>query len=617
MSIGFTALMLLSVLVVIDVFPIANVRGEMNAPHDDGLTMDAVASDNIWTTDGDWEVNFFNFVSHADKTILVNGNLIVEDGATLTLTGVTLQINGSYNGEFGISVLAATGAWDGGILTIEESLSGPSVITSYTEDDNHRFGFVVEGSATASREAHLYMTNSELRQCGWDNEPLNNSQDSGLWIGSSNNIIDGNDISDSFNGVNYIGLTASTNTFQNNNVSYISGNGTYVRTATDITVDNNQYFECGQAIDFNGSADAIVTNNYLNVIYRYGAYFGSTAGVTFNYNTVENLIGFLGWVFAAVVFSDFSSDITANYNTLHSLPYSGLVAFFYSGGVTMTYNKFDDLSRNTAFGASFGDTAYFYKNSAGENSTFAGWETNGFWINQITGLTEVIENSASNTYQFTYANLGAGIHLWSCDEAVVRGNVLTDNDQSGMYILDSGNVSLIVEDNVLESNGVYGIMMSEPDPANPQFGGVKNAIVDNNYVNDTIFGIVSDKGFNQKYTNNSLDGNTDTAVWTGVDGTYIAFNTITNSGDGTAAGQGGVGIVGGAYDPIGDPIVENVIFDQNTVNDNIAISTDPINGIYLSNADNIWINECNLGNNDVGINGLGEVSNVLVEYAFR
>lgn len=608
-SIGFTALMILSVLVVIDVIPIANVRGEQNPPDDLGTGLDVQAGDGIWTTDGDWIIQLGNTVSHSDKTILVNGNLIIQEAASLTLSGVRLEINSSYNGEFHIEVQAASGFPTGGTFTVQNSGATPSIITSATEDGDHRFAFWVRGHAQNSKEAHLYMTNSELHECGWDNELLNNSEDSGLWIGSSDNTIDGNDISNVFNGVNYVGLTASTNTFQNNNVSYTDGNGTYVRTATDITIDNNDYFECVQGIDVNSSANIVVTNNYFNVIYQYGVYFGSVAGVTFSYNTVENLQGFLSWVFAAVVISDFSSNILAEYNHLHNNPFSGIVAFYYSGGATFRYNIFDDLYRSVGIGAQWGDTAYFYRNVVGENTSFIGYDSVGIWASQITGLTQVIENEAYNTDQWIYSNWGAGIQLWSVDEGIVRGNRMADNFRSGMYILDSGNVSLTIEDNVMDDNGAYGIYMTEPNTA-PQFGGVKNTIVDNNYINGSAFGIASNKGFNQKYTNNSLNLNTDTGIWTGVDGTYIAFNTITNTGTGANAGEGGMGIVGNSYD---DPTVENVVIDQNTIDDNIAVSIEPINGIYLSEADNIWINECTFDNNDVTINGLGSVTNVLVE----
>jgi chitodextrinase len=605
-SIGFAALMILNVLVVMNVIPVPSARGEQNPPQDTGL--------GYYDTYGDWIIDPFETKNYQDITIVVSGDLIVSYAANLTLEGVTLKMNSSYNGEYNI-IVESHATFEGGDLIIKESGVGPSIITSNTEDGGHRFGFIVESGATAGRSGWLSMTNSELRECGWDAGLGNNSDDSGLKIESTGNVINGNKISNVYNGVNYIGTTADNNVFQNNNVS-LAENGTYVRFARDITIDNNDFYECREGVNVNGTtANIVVTNNHFNRINRFSAFIAQAAGVTFDYNIVENQLGILNFIWPSVVFSE-SSTISANYNTLHNLRFHGMYAAQFTGGVTYTYNKFDDYdssatsSPGVAFGASIGDTVYYYRNTMGENSTkWVGEDTVGIWASRITGNCSIIENEVYNATQSTWSNTGAGIQLWGVDDVLVQGNILKDNLASGAYVLDSGNVSLTFENNILERNGNDGIRLTEPGTP-PSFGGVHNARINNNIINDSYFGIVSSEGTNHVITNNRLDGIRDTAIWTGIDDTYIAFNNITNHGDGVdTGGQGGIGIVGNTN---GDPTVDNVVVYQNDIINGRG-SPNRVTGMYLRDVDNIHIEENQLLINNIGIATYANVTNTLVE----
>jgi chitodextrinase len=621
-SIGFTALMLLSVLVVIDVFPIANVRGEVNAPYDN---WNGVMGDFIYGTDGTWEIEFFETKSYADITIVVNGDLIVHDGATLTLTGVTLQMNSSFNGEFKIQVLAATGNWDGGRLIIEESLSGPSIITSYTEDGDHNFGFEVYGTndiLLPDKDGRIDMTNSELRYCGWNNTDLQ-FKDTGLWINSRNNVIDNNVFTNTYNGVSFVGTLTDgpggPNTFQNNNVSYASGNGTYVRGADAITLNNNQYYRCRHGVRYNISADAVVTNNHIDEAYGIGAYFGAVNGIQFNYNTIENQIGFAGYVWITLIISEGSSNIEIDHNTFHNQPWRGAAVFTFTGGVRITNNTFDDFRYPTAFAAVYGDDVYMYNNVVGDNTTYISFEdTVAYWVGPITGTAIIDNNEAYNTQRRIYTNWGAGASLWGVETVVLTNNIFNDNEGSGAYLIDCGNDTVTVEGNTMRNPLALGLGLSEDT-----FGGVHNAIVDSNVFDDNSIGIKAEVGTNQKITNNTFDGNTEAAIATYVDGTYIADNVITNTGAGDNEYEGGIGILGSAAlgDETINPLVENVIVHNNDISGGVSVIGDPIAGIFVQDADNILIEECTLNNNDVGILGYGDgddpvgigVSNVTVE----
>lgn len=52
--------------------------------------------------EGDWIVTGVEVVEN--RTILLNGNLTVEAGGSLTLRNVTLKMNVEQNGQYGISV---------------------------------------------------------------------------------------------------------------------------------------------------------------------------------------------------------------------------------------------------------------------------------------------------------------------------------------------------------------------------------------------------------------------------------------------------------------------------------------------------------------------------------
>jgi len=93
---------------------------------------------------------------HEDEVIVLNGNLTVEPGGSLTLINCTLLLNCTHAGECWIIVE------EGGTLEV----LGGSTITSY--DPDHEFYFLVLG--------RLIMRDSTLSECGF------NSNYVGLWL---------------------------------------------------------------------------------------------------------------------------------------------------------------------------------------------------------------------------------------------------------------------------------------------------------------------------------------------------------------------------------------------------------------------------------------------------
>ncbi|MBC8417055.1 MAG: right-handed parallel beta-helix repeat-containing protein [Desulfobacterales bacterium] len=199
----------------------------------------------------DWVVNGTELVEN--DSIVLAGNLVVEDGGTLTLRAVNLTMNNSYNGEYGLRVKS------GGTLTIE----GGSAVTATA--DSGRFSFAVESGAT------FLMRDSELHRCGWgsDTEELGDkatilSGIRGLVINTNNAVIEGSTLSN-----NHVGiiLTGSDITLDNNNIHSNKVHGIYIRDGTTCQITNNtvQHSSIGSPFRMVDAEDNIVQGNTISL----------------------------------------------------------------------------------------------------------------------------------------------------------------------------------------------------------------------------------------------------------------------------------------------------------------------------------------------------------------
>ncbi|MGD9091378.1 MAG: right-handed parallel beta-helix repeat-containing protein [Anaerolineales bacterium] len=124
---------------------------------------------------GDWVVTGSEMVENT--AIYMHGNIIVENGGSLTLRNVVLSMDCNYPGEYGIF------AKPGSSLSIYDSTIKPTV-------QNDTFTFKADN-------AQLVLKDSDIRDVG---QPLGNPwqvQDSpreGLWISTVGAIIEGNTI---------------------------------------------------------------------------------------------------------------------------------------------------------------------------------------------------------------------------------------------------------------------------------------------------------------------------------------------------------------------------------------------------------------------------------------
>jgi len=146
--------------------------------------------------------------TYSNMEIILNGNLTIASGGSLTLTNVKLKINCTANGSNRIEVQ------NGGAIYIKDTDGDPSTrsdatnITAY--NPSYRYLFWVQSGAK------FQMNNSELHHCGYSKDTSNDDH-LGLWINTNNTHIENNTLTNNYKGI--ILWEAHHNTIKNNNAT--------------------------------------------------------------------------------------------------------------------------------------------------------------------------------------------------------------------------------------------------------------------------------------------------------------------------------------------------------------------------------------------------------------
>lgn len=158
-------------------------------------------SPGYWGTPGTWVIEAGDTVIHGNKTIYVNGNLIIEGQGTLVLFNVVLQINSTFPGEFYIEVQP------GGTFLVYDGGDGLSPLDMGDSDAS-----MIQGPGIAMqyrfyvRQGGTFLLNrSRVMYCGLP--PVGNptyGDDFGIYSESDLTIIE-----DSILDMNSIGLVAN------------------------------------------------------------------------------------------------------------------------------------------------------------------------------------------------------------------------------------------------------------------------------------------------------------------------------------------------------------------------------------------------------------------------
>ncbi len=168
---------------------------------------------------------------YKNETMVIDNDLEVDQGTSISMDNVTVIMNGTQNGSLKIEVLG------GGSLFLNNS----SIITN-----GPAYNVYIYNSGTFG------MKDSTIRGCGYQGlDP----RSYGLWINSNNNRIEGNTIEDGYYG---LVLDHSNNNLMANNTIRGNAVGFYFSSSMSNTITRN-------VIDDNGEG-GLIANSYNNVL---------------------------------------------------------------------------------------------------------------------------------------------------------------------------------------------------------------------------------------------------------------------------------------------------------------------------------------------------------------
>lgn len=398
---------------------------------------------------GDWVVNGNLLLENASITL--NGNLVIDSGASLTLRDVELGIACESDGEHGISVR------NGSSIIIER--------TSIAPVNGNRFFFRV-------RDARLEMRNSTLRGCGWPTalSPYD-FQNNGLAIEvSQGSVIEDSTFTDNYYGVI---LNAVSDAIVRNNTFISNGEGGIMLSVTDhstitgntfTAVGSNFYSACMFGVKGQHAIGNIIAENTFNGNYGEAPVwlFGES-----EHNTISGNIIDIEGSWAGIALGSNCSQI-ANNNL---------------------------VTGNTIIGGGNGIAIYHSGNNRIEDNTITdavlGITLGGADRNDIVGNTIVTtrttfgykEENAIELYDSSY-NVVAYNHVSSAPEHGIllfnssRDNVLEGNTVEtchigiGIYNNADGNR---VEGNTITDSAVSNIHLQNTN---------ENAVTSNNFIGD-------------------------------------------------------------------------------------------------------------------------------------
>jgi len=245
---------------------------------------------------GNWIVTGTEIVEN--QMIMLDGNLTVQSGGSLTLRNVTLIVNCQFNGQYQILVE------NNGSMRIEDSKITPSNLDC-------RYSFIVEGD-------YFILKNSELYGAGWYDEPgasyavqgdLRNTalriegnyavienniiahNSIAIMVVGCNNVIKGNIFNETNIHVIHLHSSSSNNTIDSNTINHtklvaISGDGANQYILNNTINLNNPLGNLGCAGISAQGANFTISNN--TIFADNGIMIGKCINAIIAYNYVVN-----------------------------------------------------------------------------------------------------------------------------------------------------------------------------------------------------------------------------------------------------------------------------------------------------------------------------------------
>jgi parallel beta-helix repeat protein len=393
---------------------------------------------------GDWVID--SSVLVWNTTITLNGNLLILDGGSLTLHGVTLYMNCSSDGQYRIE------AYAGSHLTIEVN----SILTAV--NPSNAWGFEARGST-------LELFNSFFSYVGW--QPTNYITDDycALFTSTDGAQIINNTIIGNYQGLKlrYVqDAVVANNTFINcslhgivlyssNNNNLIKGN-TIKNTRLGIELyyadynyvsNNNLKNNTADGIRLQSSDHCIISDNSLSDNSRIYAGYGTHSNTISN-NTIKG----------QSIYLRYSRDSLIINNTILESPNYGISIREGYGNITIENNAVLDCIYSGIFVLIYQDAMYNIShnivNMTASNSPgiyVYGLNTQRF---AVSIFNNTVEHSGGSGIQFfrindsivqnnTILNCGEGIRLIGSDTNIISSNEAFNCSAFGINIVGSDN----------------------------------------------------------------------------------------------------------------------------------------------------------------------------------
>ncbi|MEW5759862.1 MAG: right-handed parallel beta-helix repeat-containing protein [Candidatus Thermoplasmatota archaeon] len=446
---------------------------------------------------GDWVIASTDNITRIDETIILTGNLTIN--GILTFENVTLKMNLTADGEYGIFVNS------GGKFYIYNS-----TVTALNPDNNYHF--------KALSGSNFEMKNSNLSYCGYSSA---NADTSGLYIATSNALVENNKINNNYYGI-YV--SGSTPNILKNDISYNKYCGIYLSSSDAIVSYNLIQYQGDYANKVVGyglyslSSKPKIDNNTISYNYQYGIYL-SSSDATLTYNNIE-YHGDSGKGIVAYGLYSTNSKPTITSNTIRSNYYYGIYLsssdaniignFLEKGYYTIysasskpniEYNRFQNnnwydvfLSSSNARIANntldYGSTGVYSSSSSPliEDNTFN--SKGGIYLSQSSGFSVIIRNNNFKSgwqplytwnSDITFINnyvkdTSSGLYIYSTSGIIKNNTVMDTKDSSYGYGILCRDSFIRVENNIIKNNPYIGIGIIG---GNPTFLG--NDISSNGY----------------------------------------------------------------------------------------------------------------------------------------
>jgi parallel beta-helix repeat protein len=425
---------------------------------------------------GDWLIETQPTVVE-NETIILNGSLLVRNGASLTLRNVTLKLNSPAGLHFRIEVES------GSTLRIE----GNSTITAV----NPAYNWYL----VANDGSSIDFVNSTFSHAGW--EPGTNGVHSGVWISA-----DGGTIANCTFIGNYYGLClyqATDTLIANNTFTSNRNDGIYVWESNATNISSNSITNgSANGIHLDNSEETVIDDNNITNNTKCGiyVYYSGNTSVSDNKVIRNQLKGI-------EVRQSSNSTVLRNVVTGAKDYRQELGIYVSSDNCTVEDNE---LSNHSISGI-------FFKNSLNSfvklNNVSSSLNVGIRLSNSIN--TTVDENNIIDSIDY-------GISIDQSEFCNVSHNFVTETVfESGLRLIDSNNCSISYNQIVFNKIG-----MVLTDAANC-------TISDNLVTNNLILAMKADSLRNCSIVENRIMNNEDGIESTGIEGCLITENSVMSN----------------------------------------------------------------------------------------